>query len=216
MARSCSHDGGHSAVGRYMRGPGRVRFLLVCDLCGAERGDIDSLAYRPRPRPFANHPAERIARTLGLEPATVDRVRLAALLCDIGTSRIPGGVLAKEGPLTAQEWEAVRRHPEHSAAMLAGPGYDDLRPWILGHHERPDGRGYPHRLPAAEIPVEASIVSVATAWEAMTDDRPHRPALTPLSACRELVRGAGTQFDAAVVEAAVSTLAPAVIGRAAA
>jgi two-component system, cell cycle response regulator len=216
MARHCPHDGGHSAVGRYVPGPGRLRFVLVCDICGAERGDIDSLAYRPRPRPFANHPAERIARALDLEQARVERVRLAALLCDIGTSRIPAEVLAKEGPLTAPEWEAVRLHPQHSAAMLAGPGYDDLRPWILAHHERPDGRGYPLGLPASEIPIEAAIVSVATAWEAMTEDRPHRSALTPLVACRELVRGAGKQFDSAVVDAAVTVLAPAVVGRAAA
>ena len=109
-------------------------------------------------------------------------MRLAALLCDIGSARIPDGVLAKSGPLTPEDWDAVRRHPEHSAAMLGGPGYDDLRPWILAHHERPDGRGYPSALPASDIPLEAAIVSVATAWEAMTDDRPHRPALTPLLA----------------------------------
>ena len=143
-------------------------------------------------------------------------MRLAALLCDIGAARIPGEVLGKQGPLTDGEWEAVRRHPEYSAAMLAGPGYDDLRPWIVAHHERPDGRGYPLGLPASDIPVEAAIVSVATAWEAMADERPYRPPLTPLAASRELVRGAGTQFDPAVVDAAVSTLAPAFVGRAAA
>ncbi len=215
MAPLCAHDGGHSAVGRYMPGAGRLRFLLVCDACGAERGDVDSLAYRPRPRPYANHPAERIARALELEPGRAGRVRLAALLCDIGTARIPPGVLEKPGPLTADEWDAVRRHPEYSAAMLSGPGYDDLRPWIVAHHERPDGRGYPGGLTGPDIPPEASVVSVATAWEAMTDDRPHRPALTPLLASRVLVLGAGTQFDPIVVDAALSVL-PTVVGRAAA
>ena len=215
MAATCVHDGGHSAVGRYLPGAGRLRFLLVCDACGAERGDVDSLAYRPHPRPFANHPADRIARAVGIEPRRAGRVRLAALLCDIGSARIPDGVLAKPGPLTPDDWEAVRRHPHHSAAMLGGPGYDDLRPWILAHHERPDGRGYPSALPASDIPLEASVVSVATAWEAMTDDRPHRRALTPLVACQQLLSGAGTQFEPAVVATAVSVLAPAV-GRAAA
>ena len=105
----------------------------------------------------------------------------------------------------------MRRHPEHGPAMLGGPGYDDLRPSILAHHERPDGRGSPLALPASDIPLEASVVSVArTAWEAMTDDRPHRPALTPLFARQQLVSGAGTQFDPAVVAAAVAALAPAV------
>jgi HD-GYP domain-containing protein (c-di-GMP phosphodiesterase class II) len=213
---ACTHDGGHSAVGRYMAAAGRLRFLLVCDACGAERGDVDSLAYRPRARPYANHPAERIASALGLEPGHADRLRLAALVCDIGCARIPPGVLEKRGPLTPAEWNAVRRHPEHSAAMLPGPGFDDLRPWILAHHERPDGRGYPAGLTSSEIPLEAAIVSVASAWEGMTTDRPHRSALTPLVATQELVRGAGTQFHPAVVDVAVSLLAPAEVGRAAA
>ena len=176
---------------------------------------MDTVAYRPRPRPFANHPAERIARELGLEPRRAERVRLAALLCDIGAARIPTGVLDKRGPLTADEWEAVRRHPEDSAAMLGGPGYDDLRPWIVAHHERPDGRGYPFGLPAREIPIEAAIVSVATAWEAMTDERPHRPALTEVHTLRELMLGSGTQFDPDAVAAALSALAPAVVDQAA-
>jgi HD-GYP domain-containing protein (c-di-GMP phosphodiesterase class II) len=212
----CKHDGGHSAVGRYLPAAGRLRFLLVCDACGAERGDVDSLAYRPRPRPYANHPAERIASALGFEPGRADRVRLAALVCDIGSARIPAGVLEKQGPLTTDEWDAVHRHPEHSAAMLSGAGFDDLRPWILAHHERPDGRGYPAGLQGSDIPLEAAIVSVASAWEGMTSDRPHRSALTPLVASQELMHGAGTQFDPAVVDAAVYLLAPAVAGRAAA
>ena len=208
MASSCAHAGGHSAVSRYLPGAGRLRFLLVCDACGAERGDVDSLAYRPHPRPYANHPAERIALAVGIEPDRAMRVRLAALLCDIGSARIPEGVLDKPGPLAPEEWDAVRRHPIHSAAMLGGSGYDDLRPWILAHHERPDGRGYPAALPASDIPLEAAVVSVATAWEAMTADRPHRPAMPQLLAVRELVRGAGTQFDPDVVDAALRVLAP--------
>jgi len=212
----CAHTGGHSAVGRYLHEAGRLRFVLVCDACGAERGDVDSLAYRPRARPYANHPAELVARALGLDAHTVDRVRLSALLCDIGAARIPEGVLEKRGPLTPAEWEAVRRHPEYSAAMLAGAGYADVRPWILAHHERPDGRGYPTGLPGPLIPLEASVISVATAWEGMTSDRAHRPALSPEAVCHELAHGAGTQFDAAVVDAALGVLSPAVIGRAAA
>jgi HD-GYP domain-containing protein (c-di-GMP phosphodiesterase class II) len=212
----CTHAGGHSGVGRYLPEAGQLRFVLVCDGCGVERGHVDSFAYRPRPRPYANGPAELVARALGLDPHVVERVRLAALLCDIGGARIPPGLLEKPGPLTAAEWEAVRRHPEHSAAMLRGPGYADVRPWILAHHERPDGRGYPAGIAGPLIPLEASVISVATAWEGMTSDLPHRRALTPLAACHVLVRGAGTQFDAAVVDAALGVLAPAVVRRAAA
>lgn len=216
MASPCAHDGGHSAVGRYLADPGQVRFVLICDACGAERGDVDSLAYRPHPRPYAKQPAALIAQALGLEPAHVERIRLAALLCDVGTVCIPESVLEKPGPLTPEEWEAVRRHPEQGAAILTGPAFDDLRPWILAHHERPDGRGYPAALPGPEIPLEAAILSVAGAWESMTSDRPYRSALTPAAAVHELVRGAGTQFDPAVVAAAVSVLAPTAGGRAAA
>ncbi len=102
MAPPCVHDGGHSAVGRYLRGPGRLRFVLVCDACGAERGDVDSLAYRPNPRPYANHPAELVARALGVEPARAGRIRLAALLCDIDA----GGVGRGAPPPGAQRGDA--------------------------------------------------------------------------------------------------------------
>jgi HD-GYP domain-containing protein (c-di-GMP phosphodiesterase class II) len=216
MQAPCAHAGGHSAVGRYLAAAGELQFVLVCDACGAERGDVDSVAYRPRPRPYANHPAELLARALGLDAHVAGRVRLAALLCDIGAARIPAGVLDQPGPLSDADWEAVRRHPEHSAAMLAGPGYADVRPWILAHHERPDGRGYPSGVPGALIPLEASVISVATAWEGMTSDRPHRRALNSVTACRELVYAAGEQFDPTVVDAALGVLAPAVAARAAA
>jgi len=216
MAPPCAHDGGHSAVGRYLPGPGQVRFVLVCDVCGAERGDVDSLAYRPHLRPYARQPAALIATALGLEPEHVERIRLAALLCDVGNASIPASVLEKPGPLTPEEWEAVRRHPEQGAAILTGRAFDDVRPWIVAHHERPDGSGYPAGLRGSEIPLEAAILSVAGAWEGMTGDRPYRSALTAKAAVRELVRGAGTQFDPNVVAAAVSALARPADGRAAA
>jgi HD-GYP domain-containing protein (c-di-GMP phosphodiesterase class II) len=92
-------------------------------------------------------------------------------------------------------------HPEIGARLLSRPEFDDLRAWILAHHERPDGLGYPRALGASEIPLEARILAVADAYEAMTADRVYRPALGEEAARAELEAGAGTQFDAPVVEA---------------
>jgi HD-GYP domain-containing protein (c-di-GMP phosphodiesterase class II) len=85
--------------------------------------------------------------------------------------------------------------------MLSSSELDDVREWILAHHERPDGTGYPLGLTAEDIPIEASILSIGDAYEAMTSDRVYRPALGADRAREELLDGAGTQFSGAVVEA---------------
>jgi len=212
---TCGHEGGHSAVGRYAK-PGRLRFVLVCDACGAERGHVDTLSYRPAPRPFATHPAELIALELGIDAHTAARIRLAALVCDISLSNLPRELLEKPGPLDADEWAAVHTHPQSSAAMLAGDGFADVRPWILAHHERADGQGYPAAIRTEWSPLEARALAVGHAWEAMLADRPYRSALTLAEAALELRRGAGTQFDAEVVGAALHVLLPAPAKRVAA
>jgi diguanylate cyclase (GGDEF)-like protein/putative nucleotidyltransferase with HDIG domain len=145
--------------------------------------------------------AELIARELGLTPDSVERVRVAGILHDLGRVGIPDALVAKSGPLTEQEWTLVRSHPEIGARMVETTDHADIREWILSHHERPDGRGYPAGHPAAEVPLEARIIGVADAYEAMTSDRPYRPALAPAEAAQELRRGAGTQFDEQVAEA---------------
>ena len=89
---------------------------------------------------------------------------------------------------------------------MSRPEFDDLRGWILAHHERPDGSGYPFGLTQSEIPLEASILAVADAFEAMTADRVYRPALGEAGARAELEAGAGIQFDAEVVEAFLRAL----------
>jgi HD-GYP domain-containing protein (c-di-GMP phosphodiesterase class II) len=101
----------------------------------------------------------------------------------------------------------MRTHPEIAARLLAHPEFDDLRAWVLAHHERPDGRGYPRRLTGDEIPLEASILAVADAYEAMTADRAYRPAIGGEAARAELEAGAGTQFDERVVRAFLAALA---------
>ena len=145
--------------------------------------------------------AELMARELELGPDSVERVRIAGILHDLGRVGIPDDLLAKKGPLSEREWSWVRSHPEIGARMVETTDHADIRAWILCHHERPDGRGYPAGRPAAEVPLGARILGVADAYEAMTSDRPYRPALAPADAAHELRRGAGSQFDEDVVEA---------------
>jgi two-component system cell cycle response regulator len=145
--------------------------------------------------------AELTARELGLPPDSVERVRLAGILHDVGRVGIPDALVRKTGPLTDDEWALVRSHPEIGARMLETTEFDDIRSWILFHHERPDGRGYPSGHAWEEVPLEARILAVADAYEAMTSERPYRDALPPDEAAAQLRDGAGMQFDGRVVEA---------------
>jgi diguanylate cyclase (GGDEF)-like protein/putative nucleotidyltransferase with HDIG domain len=145
--------------------------------------------------------AELTARELGLPADAVERVRLAGILHDVGRVGIPDELMRKRGELTEYERSLVRSHPEIGARMVETTDFDDIRSWILFHHERPDGRGYPEGHEWAEVPLEARVLAVADAYEAMTADRPYRSALSLDEAARELRRGAGRQFDERVVDA---------------
>jgi putative nucleotidyltransferase with HDIG domain len=152
--------------------------------------------------------AELAATELGLPPERVERVRLAGLLHDVGKIGVSDRVITKPGPLDADEWREMRTHPEIGARLLAHPEFDDLRGWVLSHHERPDGRGYPQGLSGDSIPLEASILAVADAYEAMTADRAYRASMGADAARAELEAGAGTQFDTKVVRALLAALDP--------
>jgi diguanylate cyclase (GGDEF)-like protein/putative nucleotidyltransferase with HDIG domain len=145
--------------------------------------------------------AELTARELGLPPESVERVRLAGILHDVGRVALPDDVIAKEGPLTEAEWAWVRAHPSIGARMVETTEYEDIRSWILFHHERPDGHGYPEGRGEDDVPIESAIIAVADAYEAMTSERPYRPALATDAAADELRREAGQQFRSDVVEA---------------
>jgi diguanylate cyclase (GGDEF)-like protein/putative nucleotidyltransferase with HDIG domain len=145
--------------------------------------------------------AELTARELGLAPEAVERVRLAGILHDIGRVGIPDSLVRKSGPLTEEEWKLVRGHPEIGARMVETTDFKDIRTWILFHHERPDGLGYPAGHPWEEVPLEARILAVADAYEAITSDRPYRSALAVEDAAQLLRNGAGVQFDPMVVDA---------------
>jgi diguanylate cyclase (GGDEF)-like protein len=149
---------------------------------------------------------ELTATTLGLAREHVERVRLAGVLHDVGKIGVSDRLLTKPGPLDPDEWQQMRTHPEIAARLLAHPEFDDLRSWIVAHHERPDGKGYPAGTAGDDIPLEARIIAAADAYEAMTADRSYRPALREEAARAELEAGAGSQFDARVVGALLGAL----------
>jgi putative nucleotidyltransferase with HDIG domain len=145
--------------------------------------------------------AELTARELELPEEVVEDVRLAGLLHDVGKSGVANMIVSKPAALDESEWIAMRYHPELGAALLDDADLDDVREWILCHHERPDGKGYPRGLHGDEIPLEARILAVADSYEAMTNDRVYRRSIGRWRARDELRRNSGTQFDQAVVEA---------------
>jgi diguanylate cyclase (GGDEF)-like protein/putative nucleotidyltransferase with HDIG domain len=194
VARALEHEGDAG---------GELQLATVIAL--AEALDIRDTGTGEHSHTVARY-AEMMARELGLDEEHVERVRLAGVLHDIGKIGIPDRVLTKPGPLDASEWQEMYTHPEIGARLLSRPEFADLREWILAHHERPDGLGYPRALGSDGIPLEARILAVADAFEAMTADRCYRPALGQEAARAELEAGAGTQFDADVVAALLRAL----------
>lgn len=146
--------------------------------------------------------AASIGKELKLSAGRSELLRKAALLHDIGKLAIPDAILAKNGPLTDLEYEEVKEHPMVGARIFVESRYlQDLLPIIRHHHERWDGRGYPSGLKGESIPLEARILSVADAVEAIASDRAYRPASPPDMALYEVRANAGGQFDPAVVDA---------------
>jgi HD-GYP domain-containing protein (c-di-GMP phosphodiesterase class II) len=153
-------------------------------------------------------PAKATARGLGLSQEQIDCVGLAALLHDIGKLFIPLTILNKPGPLTWEEWAIIHLHPDMGSLVLlcAGGKWSALAPLVAAHHERWDGHGYPRGLAQEAIPLEARILAVADAYDAMTSPRAYHQPLTREEARTELRRCAGSQFDPTVVAAFLSVL----------
>jgi diguanylate cyclase (GGDEF)-like protein/putative nucleotidyltransferase with HDIG domain len=149
-----------------------------------------------------------IAAAMGLADDRVERVRLAGILHDVGKLGVPDDILRKPSALTEAEFAEMRKHSELGARMVAAAGMDDISSWVLAHHERSDGGGYPFGLSGDAIPLEARILAVGDAYEAMTADRPYRRAPGHGYAVRELERHEGTQFDRDVVGALLTTVGP--------
>jgi HD-GYP domain-containing protein (c-di-GMP phosphodiesterase class II) len=145
--------------------------------------------------------AEPVARLLGWDDERIEGLRFGAPLHDIGKVTVRGDVLRKSGPLTIAELTEIRTHPSAGAALLAPlRSARHALPYVLFHHERWDGSGYPSGLRGRSIPIEARVLGVADAFDAMTSPRPYRHALPTDRALAEVAICAGAQFDPVVAE----------------
>jgi HD-GYP domain-containing protein (c-di-GMP phosphodiesterase class II) len=135
-----------------------------------------------------------------LPDVEVDRIRVAAMLHDVGKVAVPQEILDKPSALNSAEWRTVVQHPRIGQVILEqAAALKDAVPIILHHHERYSGHGYPFGLRGSDIPLGARIVAIADAYDAMTHDRPYKRAITHEAAIAELRRHAGTQFDPQLV-----------------
>lgn len=145
----------------------------------------------------------RLAKALNLPPDEIELISKAAILHDVGKISIPDGILMKPGSLTAEEFEIMKSHAENALHILKDirslpPRIIDI---VLHHHERYDGKGYPHGLKGEEIPLGAQIIGVADTYDAMTSDRPYRKGFTPDEALRRMESASGTQFNPRLLKA---------------
>ncbi|PVV84324.1 diguanylate cyclase [Dehalogenimonas alkenigignens] len=144
--------------------------------------------------------AVALAEALRLPQDTIHTIRAAGLLHDIGKIGVPDSILTKPGALEQKEWEPIRTHPELGVEILRHvTDLSQCLPAIMHHHENWDGTGYPQGLKGPAIPLEARILSVADAYDAITSPRPYRNQLALKDALAELRRCAGTQFDPSLV-----------------
>ncbi len=154
----------------------------------------------------ASH-ARAIAEEVGLPKERIARLVFACELHDLGKIAVPDSILLKAGPLTKEEFEIIKQHPVWGARILEPLTFmKDITEMVHQEHERWDGTGYPRGLQGEQIQLEARIISVADALDAMTSKRPYRQAFTMEKACEEIHRNSGTQFDPRVVEACLAAL----------
>ncbi|MBA7578365.1 Cyclic di-GMP phosphodiesterase response regulator RpfG [subsurface metagenome] len=143
-----------------------------------------------------------IGEELGLSDDEIQRLKLAAILHDVGKIGIPDYVLLKKGKLTDEEFETIKKHPDYGDDIVRNvKQLQHMIPGIRHHHERYDGSGYPDGLEGNEADIVARIIAVADAFDAMTSDRPYRKSLNQLLALEELKKYRGTQFDPDAVKA---------------
>ena len=142
-----------------------------------------------------------LARLFGIDESEIEDIRRGSLLHDIGKMGIPDSVLLKPGTLNEREWEIMHRHPEYARDLLKPIKY--LEPAIdipYCHHEKWDGSGYPRKLIGEQIPLAARIFAVVDVWDALTSDRPYRPAWSKEKAMEYIIEQKGRHFDPRVTD----------------
>ncbi len=145
--------------------------------------------------------AYELAKTLGLSEVSCQEIYIAGILHDIGKIGIPDNVLLKNGPLTDEEFGIIKKHPEIGHQIVEQMGKLQFAlPGVLHHHERWDGRGYPHGLRGESTPLMARVLAVADSFDAMTSSRPYRNAMPIEKACEIIQAGSAVQWDAAIVD----------------
>ncbi|MHB8073214.1 HD domain-containing phosphohydrolase [Desulfosporosinus fructosivorans] len=150
---------------------------------------------------------ERLARGLGWKPVRLHEIYVAGLLHDLGKLSVPKKILDKPGPLDSSEIDIIRTHAYYTHRLLTEAGFPTrMVEWASHHHERLDGKGYPFALAKEEIDEGSRLMAIADIFEALTEDRPYRLAMTPGEALALIQRGAGTMVDARLVKMAKRVL----------
>jgi HD-GYP domain-containing protein (c-di-GMP phosphodiesterase class II) len=138
----------------------------------------------------------KLGKAMGLDDKQLTELELLSTLHDIGKISIDGSILTKTDKLTESEWFEIKKHPEVGYRIAqASPELKNISEYILGHHERWDGKGYPQGLAGENIPLLSRIISVVDSYDAMTQDRVYRKAMSIEEAIEEIRNNAGTQFD---------------------
>jgi HD-GYP domain-containing protein (c-di-GMP phosphodiesterase class II) len=184
-----------------MRARTRAALVQLADLI--DQRDRYTFGHSQRVAEYAN----RVATRMRLAPSQIELITEAARLHDVGKISTPDEVLQKPGALSPDEWEVMHRHSEAGYQLLQQlSDFWEGAELVRAHHERPDGRGYPRGASGLELPIEASVISVCDAYDAMTSDRVYRGALSPARVRAELAAGRGTQWHARVVDTLLALL----------
>ena len=164
--------------------------------------EVEDAEQRPASEVRMDELVQDVGRRLGLDGEALRCLATACRFRDLGMATVPNAIVAKDGPLTADEWEVVKQHPERSAQMLgSGPALDEVRAIVRASHEHLDGSGYPNGLAGDEIPLGSRILLAVESYLAMSQERPYRELLGIGDALSELSAYAGRLYDPSVVDA---------------
>ena len=193
----------------------RYSFRLYVDMRNLYISTIQTLSKTIEARdPYTSGHANRVeeysvmlAKEIGLSTEKIRDIKTAALLHDIGKIAIDDSILNKSSRLTSEEYAQIMKHPGVGADIISKMDFfKNIKEIVRYHHERYDGKGYPEGLVGDDIPLEACILAIADAYDAMTSDRPYRQALDKGQALKEIEKNAGTQFHPDLAKTFVSIM----------